>query len=53
VGKQLLVNCYNKRLNVPSRNTGTEQRWAQRLWSGAYVRRLADLASSVCPPARM
>jgi hypothetical protein len=53
VEKKLLVNCYDKRLNIPSRNKETEQRLAQGLWSGAYVRRLADLASSVCSSARM
>jgi hypothetical protein len=53
VEEKLLVNRYDKRLNVPSRNKGAEQRRAQGPWRGAYVRRLADLASSVCSPARM
>jgi hypothetical protein len=53
VEEKLLVNCYDKRLNVSGRDKGTEQRRGQGFWSGAYVRRLADLASGVCPSARM
>jgi hypothetical protein len=53
VEEKLLVNRYDKWLNVPGRDKGTEQRRGQGLWSGADVRCLADLASAVCSSARM
>jgi len=53
VRKKLLMNRYDKWLNITSRDKWTEQRWGQGLWSRSYVRRLADLASSVCSTARM
>jgi len=43
---KLLVNRYDKRLNVPDREKRTKQRWVKRFLSSADVRRLADLASS-------
>jgi hypothetical protein len=45
VEEKLLVNRYNKRLNVPDREKWTKRRWGQRFRTGANVRRLADLAS--------
>jgi hypothetical protein len=53
VEEKLLVNRYNKRLNVSGRDKGTEQERGQGLWSGTYVRRLADLASGIRASARM
>jgi hypothetical protein len=53
VEEKLLVNRYNKRLNVPGRDKGTERRRGQGLWSGAYMRCLAHLASGIRASARM
>ena len=44
--EKLLVNRYNKRLNVPDREKWTKQRWGYRFRTGANVRSLAHLASS-------
>ena len=44
--EKLLVNRYDKRLNVPDREKRTKQRWGKRVRTGADVRCLADLASS-------
>jgi hypothetical protein len=41
----LLVNPYNKRVNVPDREKRTKQRRGQRFRTRPNVRSLADLAS--------
>jgi hypothetical protein len=46
VEEKLLVDRYDKWLNVPDREKKTKQRWGKRFRTGADVRRLADLASS-------
>lgn len=45
--EKLLVNRYDKRLNVPGRKKRTKQRRGQGVRSRADVGRLADLASSL------
>ena len=48
--EKLLMNRYDKGLNVPGRDKGSEQRRGQGPWSGADVRRLADLAGGFILP---
>jgi hypothetical protein len=47
---KLLVNRYDKRLNVPGREKRTNQRWGSCCWSGAEVCRLANLAGGLILP---